>query len=273
MDREVPFTKTIPEPERDPKLKHRLQADAEIQTAILAWAIEGCRAWQDQGLNIPERVKLYTEEYREENDPFADFFDERCLFESTARVRRSELRQAYEQWAKANGEWVQTAKALATALKTHGVRDGGKIDGERAWAGITLAAGDRTHGRDDRLASDRARPTRSTQPAGHDFRPAVLSRTTFDPRGRASACPRPACLAEANNLEQRRTEERFTRPVAALRPPPRLLALSKRSHCHPRTRMSGRGAQKQHQVPVHNAGHLALELPPALIEALAQRAA
>lgn len=148
---QVPFTETIPEPERDPTLKQRLQADPDIQTAILAWAIEGCRAWQEQGLNIPERVKLYTEEYREENDPFADFFDERCLFESTARVRRSELRQAYEQWAKANGEWVQAAKALATALKTRGVRDGGKIDGERAWAGVTLAAVDRTHDRDDGL--------------------------------------------------------------------------------------------------------------------------
>jgi putative DNA primase/helicase len=146
---QVPFTETIPEPERDPTLKQRLQADPDIQTAILAWAIEGCRAWQEQGLNIPERVKLYTEEYREENDPFADFFDERCLFEPTALVRRSELRRAYEQWARTNGEWVQTAKTLATALKTRGVRDGGKIDRERAWAGVALAAHALTNGRAD----------------------------------------------------------------------------------------------------------------------------
>jgi putative DNA primase/helicase len=135
---QLPFTAAIPEHERDPNLKQKLKHDAEIQTAILAWAVAGCRAWQRHGLNIPERVKLYTEEYRQENDPFAEFFEERCLFEANARVRRSELRQAYEQWAKSNGEWVQTAKALATALKTRGVREGGKLNGERAWAGITL---------------------------------------------------------------------------------------------------------------------------------------
>jgi putative DNA primase/helicase len=146
---QLPFTVVIPEQERDPTLKQRLKSDPEIQSSILAWAIEGCRAWQEQGLNIPERVKLYTEEYREENDPFADFFEERCLFEPTARVRRSELRQAYEQWARTNGEWVQTAKALASALKARNVRDGGKIDGERAWAGVALAARAPTTGGDD----------------------------------------------------------------------------------------------------------------------------
>jgi putative DNA primase/helicase len=115
-----------------------LKTNPEIQAAVLAWAVEGCLAWQQQGLNIPERVKLYTEDYRQENDPFVDFFEERCLFEPKARVRRSELRQAYEHWARSNGEWVQTAKALATALKARGVREGGKLAGERSWMGVAL---------------------------------------------------------------------------------------------------------------------------------------
>jgi putative DNA primase/helicase len=135
---QVPFTEAIPEQERDPALKLRLKTNPEIQAAVLAWAVEGCLAWQQQGLNIPERVKLYTEDYRQENDPFVDFFEERCLFEPKARVRRSELRQAYEHWARSNGEWVQTAKALATALKARGVREGGKLAGERSWMGVAL---------------------------------------------------------------------------------------------------------------------------------------
>jgi putative DNA primase/helicase len=150
---QLPFTAAIPEHERDPNLKQKLKHDSEIQTAILTWAVAGCRAWQRHGLNIPERVRLYTEEYRQENDPFADFFDERCLFEPSARVRRSELRQAYEQWAKSNGEWLQTAKALATALKTRGIRDGGKLNGERTWAGITLVQDDRGAEYADSLAA------------------------------------------------------------------------------------------------------------------------
>src|SRR5262249_17900430 len=65
---QVPFTEAIPESERDPEVKRRLQHDPEVQAAILAWAVEGALVWQQDGLLIPERVRSYTDEYRAEND-------------------------------------------------------------------------------------------------------------------------------------------------------------------------------------------------------------
>jgi len=106
--------------------------------AILAWAVEGTLRWQQEGLLIPERVKEYTEEYRAENDPVADFFEERCLFKPTAAVRRSELYQAYERWAQANGERAVPSRTFAQALRQLGANDGKKLHGDRAWQGVTL---------------------------------------------------------------------------------------------------------------------------------------
>jgi phage/plasmid-associated DNA primase len=83
-------------------------------------------------------VSAYTEEYRQENDPLRDFFDDYCLFEDNARVTRSYLRKAYERWAASQLERPLSPKAFATLLKARGVTDGGKQRGERTWFGITL---------------------------------------------------------------------------------------------------------------------------------------
>lgn len=146
---QVPFTEAIPEGERDPRIKLQLKNDPQVQSAILAWALEGCRAWQKQGLAIPERVRHYTEEYRAENDRLADFFEERCVFEQRALVRRSELRKAYEEWARENGEWPVAPRTLATALKARGGRDGAKAGGERAWRGVRLRLSERVESLSD----------------------------------------------------------------------------------------------------------------------------
>lgn len=136
---QMPFTEVIPENERDPNLKHELKTDPEAQSAILNWALEGCRRWQQNGLQVPERVKAYTEEYREENDPLRDFFDERCAFAAEATVTRKDLLQAYEQWAQENGERPVHPKTLASALGARGGTEGPEIRGERSWHGIELS--------------------------------------------------------------------------------------------------------------------------------------
>jgi putative DNA primase/helicase len=146
---QVPFAEAIPEEERDPRIKLQLKGDPQVQSAVLAWALEGCRAWQEQGLLVPERVRRYTEEYRAENDPLADFFDERCVFEPRAVVRRSELRRAYEEWARENGEWPVAPRTLAGALKARGGNDGAKRGGERAWRGVRLRLSERVESLSD----------------------------------------------------------------------------------------------------------------------------
>ena len=50
----VPFTVTIPPGERDPNLPEKLKAE---WPAILRWAIDGCLAWQREGLTPPASVR------------------------------------------------------------------------------------------------------------------------------------------------------------------------------------------------------------------------
>ena len=56
----IPFTVTIPQNKRDPRLGEKLRAELP---GILAWAIEGCLAWQREGLNPPLLVREATADY------------------------------------------------------------------------------------------------------------------------------------------------------------------------------------------------------------------
>ncbi len=135
---QVPFTQAIPEEKRDLTLKKQLKNDPDIRAAILAWAVEGVLAWQEDGLQVPERVRAYTEEYRAEVDPLTNFFEEYVVFEEEERVERARLHATYRQWTQRSGEKPLTPKAFANALKRRGVTDGGKSGGSRFWQGIAL---------------------------------------------------------------------------------------------------------------------------------------
>ena len=71
---------------------------------------QGCLAWQQTGLQIPARVRLYTEEYRAEVDPLTEFLDERCHLNPNQRTPRNELYTAYTNWARAYGTTATSAR-------------------------------------------------------------------------------------------------------------------------------------------------------------------
>jgi putative DNA primase/helicase len=137
---QLPFTETIPEGERDPTLKQRLRRDPAEQSAILAWAVEGCLEWQRDGLGVPDRVRAYTREYRLENDPVRDFLDDACILDPAATTTRRALTSAYQCWAAVNGQRPLQPKQLADALRRNGIGDGAKHQGDRAWRGVALRA-------------------------------------------------------------------------------------------------------------------------------------
>jgi putative DNA primase/helicase len=72
----VPFTVTIPRGERDKQLPEKLKAE---WPAILQWAINGCLAWQLQGLMQPDVVRKATDEYLNEQDDIGRWIDECCV--------------------------------------------------------------------------------------------------------------------------------------------------------------------------------------------------
>jgi putative DNA primase/helicase len=57
----LPFIVTIPVAEQDKRLAEKLQSELP---GILRWAVEGCLAWQQEGLEPPLVVKRATGDYR-----------------------------------------------------------------------------------------------------------------------------------------------------------------------------------------------------------------
>jgi len=113
----VPFTVTIPDEERDPALPERLRAE---WPGILAWAIDGCRAWQTEGLAPPSTVAEATAEYLEAEDTFKAWMDEELVehpgcFESSAALFAS-----WSAWAEKAGERPGSKKRFAQLMAVRG---------------------------------------------------------------------------------------------------------------------------------------------------------
>lgn len=141
--RRLPFEHTIPEGERDPRIKATLCDPQGGAPAVLAWAVRGCLAWQREGLGYPNIVRAKTKALRESFDPLADFLSEYCQFDPLDECPAVELREAYECWARETGtrrmvsnrEWSQ--RLTAAGYQRAGRRRDGKP--YRVWVGVRLA--------------------------------------------------------------------------------------------------------------------------------------
>lgn len=132
----LPFTVTIPEAERDPRLLDTLQQELP---GILTWAVEGCVAWQREGLQAPPAVCTATEGYRSEMDLLAPFLEERCEVGNGFAVAVGDLYAAYVLWAERNGERHPLGKkAVGLRLAEHGFEGRKDGQGRRWWDGLKL---------------------------------------------------------------------------------------------------------------------------------------
>jgi len=97
----------------DQKLGARLR---EEWPAILAWMLEGCLAWQQTGLAIPEAVKAETERYFEGEDALGRWMNECLEPEPQASTLVSDLFSSWREWTNSNGEYTGSLKRLSAAL-------------------------------------------------------------------------------------------------------------------------------------------------------------
>lgn len=135
---QIPFTHVVPPERRDPGLKRELTTDASARSAILTWAVRGCLAWQTHGLAVPAAVRDYTDEYRAENDPIAEWLTDHCRLDDDASTAAGDLRASYEQWAATNGDKTVGSKTFAETLRGHGCTNSRGAQGKRQWHGIAL---------------------------------------------------------------------------------------------------------------------------------------
>ena len=132
----IPFSVTIPEKDRDPKLSDKLKKELP---GILAWAVQGCLKWQQRGLQIPPEVTEATKTYRNEMDLINEFLTECCILDSSKLVPKSALYNIYEQWCKEAGERPESKRSLGSRLIERGFDPNKKDEnGNRIWSGIGL---------------------------------------------------------------------------------------------------------------------------------------
>ena len=130
----IPFVVSFDGDREDPELGAKLAAEAE---GILAWLVEGCLAWQRDGLGSCDAVEQATREYRTENDVVGRFVAECCELDADHRVVKKELRAALASYCEETGDDTPEATTLGRWLGDRGVRDV-KVNGKRGYRGIRL---------------------------------------------------------------------------------------------------------------------------------------
>jgi putative DNA primase/helicase len=145
----VPFEVSIPTPEQDKRLPEKLKAELP---GILSWAVEGCLAWQREGLGVPPEVFEATEEYRDEMNELGEFMKDCCLIKEDAMALSADLYKSYTEWAESNGERNPLSQnVFGTRLRERGFQSKRTTGGKRCWKGIgllTRSKSDRVTGSD-----------------------------------------------------------------------------------------------------------------------------
>jgi putative DNA primase/helicase len=132
----IPFAVTIPPAEQDKNLTDKLLLELP---GILAWAVEGCLAWQQApgGLIPPAEVVQATEDYRAEMDAIGRFIRDRCTTGTDLRVTPHDLYASYAEWCQSEGESPVSAKVLGEEMSRRGY-PGTKRGGVRYRSGLAL---------------------------------------------------------------------------------------------------------------------------------------
>ncbi|MEP3331664.1 phage/plasmid primase, P4 family [Sedimentitalea sp.] len=94
----VPFVVYIKEEDRDLNLADKLK---EEWPAILRWMIDGCLAWQKQGLDAPQKVRDASKEYMDAEDLLGQFIEQECetnLLDTSMGISKDILFSRYNAW-------------------------------------------------------------------------------------------------------------------------------------------------------------------------------
>lgn len=129
----VPFGVTIAPEDQDKELPAKLEAELP---GILRWLVDGCLAWQRNGLNPPEAVSGATMAYRVDSDVLADFLAAACEIGRDFTAGRSSLFAAYVDWAEAQKMSERdrvSAKAFGDALNERGFESDRNFKGRFYW--------------------------------------------------------------------------------------------------------------------------------------------
>jgi putative DNA primase/helicase len=104
----------------------------------IPWLLEGCLAWQQEGLKPPRAVMSATADYREEQDVLGRFLEDACEVSPGATTLGKDLYEAYTCWCRDAGERPVSLRELNARLDERG--SFGRDRGERGvrWHGVSV---------------------------------------------------------------------------------------------------------------------------------------
>ncbi len=121
----------------DLRLGEKLEAE---YPQILAWMIEGCLAWQRDGLQPPKVVLAATDDYFVESDPFGQWLDE-CTDKAKPTVATPvlELFSSWQEYGNQHGHYVGHSNRFSALLVQRGYAKQKNPSTRRAeFVGITV---------------------------------------------------------------------------------------------------------------------------------------
>lgn len=127
----IPFTAQIPDEKKDKHLAGKLRRELP---GIFNWAIDGCRKYQESGLQEPRSVRGSTMEYRKDMDAIQQFIDECC--EQSGECPAVSLYSAYSDWAKRNHQYEMNNNVFGRKMSERYVKQ--KTRNGAVYIGIKL---------------------------------------------------------------------------------------------------------------------------------------
>jgi putative DNA primase/helicase len=129
----IKFAEAFDGKRQDMDLDKKLEAELP---GILMWALRGCFEWQSGGLLPPEKVSAAVQEYKDDMDELADFFDEYLVLDPAASIENAQLYELYLEWCdKANEKKPIERRWFGRKMTDRGF-EGDKIGGKRVRRGI-----------------------------------------------------------------------------------------------------------------------------------------
>jgi putative DNA primase/helicase len=95
--------------------------------------------WRANGLGTPDIVTKATDEYREEMDALAPFFEDCCVIDKEGRCNITDLWSAYKTWRDQNEDnTFETPNKFNHSVGGHEAIKRDKSNGAKIWRGIRL---------------------------------------------------------------------------------------------------------------------------------------
>ena len=132
----VPFGAKVNEDDVDKGLKDKLKAEAG---GILQWMIEGCAAWQLEGLRRASVVLTATTEYFADEDHLRGWLEECCDVhpQATTREKTGDLFGSWKRWCDGSGLKAGSINQFSARLAASGIKRV-RNDEWRGFIGIAL---------------------------------------------------------------------------------------------------------------------------------------